>query len=155
MKIRKALPEDAGQICKMHRLTIQNVNSNDYPKNQITAWSKRSTPKWIRKIIENPDVYYYVATENKKIIGFCDFDKEKLRGLYIHPKWIGKGVGKKLIKKAESLAMKKGIKEFKTVSTLTAFKFYEKMGFKKVRKGKYRIGKTLIDVYYMKKKLGK
>ena len=121
MKIRKAKSEDAEAISRLHRQTIRRVNSKDYSKKQVEVWSKRSTPKWIRKIIASPNVYYYVAVEKNKIIGFGDFSKKDgLRGLYIASNWLNKGTGRKLIQKIDREARKLGMKELKLKSTLTA-----------------------------------
>jgi len=154
MIIRKTKPEDAEAISRLHRQTIKRVNSKDYSREQVEVWSKRSTPGWIKKIITNPDVYYYVAVEKNNIVGFGDFSREDgLRGLYIASDWINKGVGRKLVQKIEREARKLGIKELKLKSTLTAYEFYKKMGFTKTKRGRHTIGKQKLDIYHMKKKL--
>ncbi|HLD41946.1 MAG TPA: GNAT family N-acetyltransferase [archaeon] len=73
--------------------------------------------------------------------------------MYVASNHINKGIGRKMIQRIEREAKKLGMKELKLKSALTAYGFYRKMGYKKTRKGKHRIGKSYLDIYYMKKKL--
>ncbi|HLD41948.1 MAG TPA: hypothetical protein VJB06_02845 [archaeon] len=73
MKIRKANPEDAEAISRLHRWTIRKINSKDYSKRQIYVWSKRSTPERLRKIMDNSKIFFYVAEDSNKIVAFSDF----------------------------------------------------------------------------------
>ncbi len=152
MRIRKFRVEDSAQVARMHRDTIRIVNSRDYPKDQIEVWSKRSTAERFRK--SKHSILRFVAVEKDKIIGFSDYNNSgELTGLYIHKSYQGKGVGKKLLKKIETSAIKKGLKELYLYSTITARDFYKKNGYKVIRKTKCNIGGEKLAVFFMKKKL--
>jgi N-acetylglutamate synthase-like GNAT family acetyltransferase len=154
MRIRKARIADSAEIARLHRGTIRTVNKQDYPQEDIEAWSKRSTASRFRN--SHHKVQRYVAVEDGKIIGFVDIDREdpeELGGLYIHRKFIGKGVGSKLLKAMESMAKKQGAKRLHLQSTLTAIPFYQKKGFKLLRKSKHTINNRTLDIAIMEKKL--
>ncbi len=151
MRIRKFKKLDAIQLARLHRSTIRNVNNQNYPKKEINVWAgKVSAEKFRKSAKENIRL---VAVEKGKIIGFGDYKKDDLMGLYIHKDWIGKGIGKKLLQRLEVDAYKKGIRTMKCTSTITAHKFYEKNGYKTIKKTKFQIGNQKLTVYEMKKRL--
>ena len=151
MRIRKFRASDAVAVAKMHRDTVRNINSKDYPPEQIAVWSGRSTARRMKK---TKKTYRYVALEDKKIIGFGDFKQDgELAGLYIHKDYIGRGIGTSLLKKLEDEAKKYGIKELHLMSTITARNFYKKHGYSIVKKTTHKIKNQELVVYKMKKAL--
>ncbi len=76
-----------------------------------------------------------------------------LRTMFVHPKYHKKGVGKKLVRKIESVARKKGLKKLKTDSTPYAEPFYRKCGFRKVKKVRVRYRGFRYYIVRMEKKL--
>ncbi len=78
----------------------------------------------------------YVATDNKKVVGFIAFNSEEINWLYTDPKLFRKGIGKTLVEFALQFCG-----DIVTLDVLSenhmALSFYEKMGFvkKKLVKG--------------------
>ena len=151
MIIRKFRDSDAAELARLHRSTIRNVNSQDYPTKQIDIWSGRVSAKRFRKSA-NENIRF-VAIEDGKIIGFVDYKKDDLMGLYIHKDHTGKGVGKKLLRILEKDAYRNGIRMMKCSSTITAKKFYEKNGYNTIKKAKFQMENQKLTVYEMKKRL--
>ena len=154
MRIRKFKIEDSAEAARLHRGTIRNINKSDYTSSQITAWSKKTSAESFRDSYEL--AVRYVAIEDGKIIGFCDFEKdepENFWGLYVHKDHLGRGVGSKLLQKATEAAKKQGAKKFHLKATKTAKVFYEKQGFRVIKKIKHQIDDQKLDVYEMEKKL--
>lgn len=150
MKIRLARDEDYAGIARLHRATIRNINSADYPKDIIDLWSARSKAKRFRDSANK--CKRWVAIEKDKIIGFCDhgFNCE-LWGLYIHKDFVGKNIGSLLIKKAEESMKKQGFKKISLKSTITAKNFYKKYGYRVVKKDFHKIGDKKMLIYIMTK----
>lgn len=142
---------DAKEVARLHRSTIRSVNKNDYPKKHIEVWSGRTSAKKFRESAK--ETKRFVAIENGKIVGFADYRKNELRGLYVHKGHIKKGVGKRLLKRLEKHAYENGIRTMKCISTITGHKFYEKCGYKTVKKAKYTMQDQKLNVYEMKKRL--
>ena len=109
MKIRKAKKTDYEDICKIARL---------YSKKIIEP-----LPKW-RK--------YYVAEENKKIVGCCALEIysskiAEIRSLAVLPKYSKNGYGKKLVEKCLQEVKKKKIHEVFAVTSIPDY--FKKLGF--------------------------
>jgi len=152
MIIRKFRASDAIAVSRMHRETIRKINNKDYSKRQIEVWSGRTTAK---KFVDSMKYRLrFVAIDNGKIIGFGDFAKDgKFNALYVHNKYIRKGVGEKLLKKMEREALKMGFKKFTVNSSLTAKYFYKSQGYKVIRKTIFRRPGLNLEVYKMEKRL--
>jgi putative acetyltransferase len=150
MIIRLAQDKDFASIARLHRETIRHVNSKDYPEDIILVWSGRTKASRYRNSASK--VKRWVAVENEKVIGFCDHNfKCELDGLYIHKDFQGKGIGKKLLKKAEDSMKKIGCKIIKIISTITAKTFYQKNGYKVIKKSSHQIEDKKADVFIMSK----
>jgi N-acetylglutamate synthase-like GNAT family acetyltransferase len=100
----------------------------------------------IEKLPEKSD--YFVIEKNKKIIGQGRLHKYKIATVYFDPKFHRKGGGKMILEKLEALARKRKINIIWLDSLLQSIGFYEKCGFKKVK----RIYKP-INAMRMEKKL--
>jgi len=128
MKIRKATKKDARKISLMRRETLKKINSKDYPKKIIDILYKKNSVKDI--LIKMRERTMFCATEKDKILGTIDLEGNKIGGLYVNPKYIGKGLGKKLLRYLEDYTKKKGLRKLMLYSTLTAEGFYKKQGYK-------------------------
>lgn len=152
MKIRLVKDTDYVEMASLQRATIRNVNSKDYPKDAIEVWLKRTNAEKYKK--NEDEVKRWVAVENDKVIGFCGHSfKCEISGLYVHKDYIGKGVGYKLLQKAEESLKKDGCKEISIMSTITAKDFYQRQGYKITKKGYHSIEGINSTVYFMEKKM--
>lgn len=131
MKIRKAKPEDARKISILRRKTLRKINSNKYPLKIIDILIRKNSGKEVKEKMRKSDLF--CAIENEKIIGTIDLEDNKIGGLYIHPDFIGKGIGNGLLEYIENHARKKGIKKLMLYSTLNAENFYRKQGYKLIK----------------------
>ncbi len=154
MKIRFAQDNDYAETARLHRQTIRNVNSKDYPNDIIAVWSARTKAQSFRKSADK--CKRWVAIEDNKIVGFCDHNfKCELWGLYIHKNYLSRGIGSLLLKIAENSLRKQGCKKITVKSTITAKKFYQKNGYTVVKKGIHKIKDKKVHIYIMTKKLVK
>lgn len=154
MRIRKARPEDAKEIVKLVRDTVRKVNIKDYSKEQIEAWAKTNRADKYRKMLEEGRKVY-VAIDKGEMVGMATFkpEKEQIGGFYIKHDKIGRGIGKKLNERIEKEAKKEGITEITLYSTTTAISFYQKRGYKKIRRSYVEMNNVKVPVVIMKKKL--
>lgn len=152
MKIRLARDEDYKDIARLRRDTIHNVNSKDYSESIIHEWITLTTT---RKLRENAHKYKrWVAVEKEKTIGFCDHKfKCELSRIYVHKDHLRKGVGSRLLKVAEASLKKQGCKKITIKSTITAKTFYQKNGYKVVKKATEKMENKKVPIYIMSKKL--
>lgn len=159
--IRKAKPEDAFAIHQAHMTSIQKLCAKDYSKQQIEAWGHRpfQKEKWIQSINNQ---FVWVVELDQKVEGVCAILTDKNESgvfgeiicLYLTPKAKGKGFGHQLIETAEKQMRLINIKKIKLNSTITAEKFYLKMGYvKSAKKTAHCIRDVKIDCLPMEKLL--
>ena len=151
MTIRKFKLSDAVSLARLHRGTIRSINKKDYSSSEIAVWSGRTSAKRFRNLGKLND--RFVALEKRKIVGFGDYKDDEVMGLYIHKKHTGKGIGTKLLKKIEREVYANGKRTLKCISTTTARLFYEKNGFKVIKKTIHQIRDQKLPVFKMRKKL--
>lgn len=130
MKIRKAKKEDVPSISKLILNTLDKVNSKDYKKRQLEVERRCHTIKELNKEIKEKT--FFVLIDKERIIGVIQLDLKgkAIDRLFLNPKYIGKGLGKKLIIYAENYAKKKGTKKIILYPTDFALEFYKKAGYK-------------------------
>ncbi len=86
MKIVKATTKHLPEINKLNKTYFKEVRD-------------------FAKVITGPNDYFYVATQNEKVIGFSGFhyyawnNTASIIDIFIHPKLRGRGYGDKLVKK--------------------------------------------------------
>eukprot|EP00112_Aurelia_sp_Birch-Aquarium-sp1_P015354 Seg3397.4 transcript_id=Seg3397.4/GoldUCD/mRNA.D3Y31 product="hypothetical protein" protein_id=Seg3397.4/GoldUCD/D3Y31 len=133
-EIRLATNEDAEGIYETHVASIQNVQHPDYSSAQITTWKERQNAEHYIKFIENGCIY--VAVSLNEIVGFVHLEEIdtnekhfKIKALFVHPTFSGKGAGTKLYRHVEQVAEQKGCKLMTVESSLSAEGFYKSNGF--------------------------
>src|SRR5262245_59047185 len=108
IRIRKAEREDALKIRNAHVAAIRRICSKDYTAKQIRVWSNRN-PESYRKAMASGESMF-VAQVGTRIAGFSAIHENEIRAVYVHPRYVGRGIAKKLLAAVESLAKKKGFK---------------------------------------------
>lgn len=151
LKIRPAKIQDAENIVYIWAdgwiYAYKNILSKEMLKKKTSADALREkTEKFVNKIqnAEDAGMLYLVITDDDKVIGFveggvpeskeCNADKE-LHTLYINTGYIGRGIGKMLVKEFAKKMKEQGAKTF----GLMCFTDNKSMGFYKKMGGKITI----------------
>jgi ribosomal protein S18 acetylase RimI-like enzyme len=152
MRIRLAREGDYVTIARLHRQTFRNINSKDYTKDQINAWSTRTNAQRFRNSANK--CKRWVAVQDDKVVGFCDHTLDgEFWGLYVHKDFIGKGIGSRLLKVAEDSLKKMGFKKVHLEATVTAKEFYKKHGYRVMKKDLHPINNEKLEIFNMSKTL--
>ncbi|MFA5303466.1 MAG: GNAT family N-acetyltransferase [Candidatus Nanoarchaeia archaeon] len=136
MIIRKFKAKDAKEVACLISKTYKKFNSLDYfdpkaAKEYIDFFNpKISSVEKIHEVFSKATIFY-VAVDNGKIIGTIRGTPERISSLFVEGNQHKKGIGKKLLKKFEKEAIKKGSKLIKLRSQPYSVGFYEKNGYKK------------------------
>jgi GNAT superfamily N-acetyltransferase len=143
MKIRRFREEDARKVSYLIRKCLREVNSKDYPEETIQFLSDNYSPK---KLIETSKKRkIYVAVDGDTILGTAGIDENVILGVFVNPKFHGRGIGRKLMARAEEHAKSNGYKQVILPSSLTAVDSYRKIGYRKIReKFDQNAGKVII-----------
>lgn len=129
IKIYRATKQDVGTITHLFRDTIQNVNSKDYPPDEIDDWSSWWTDhdKWQERIEEQ---YFIKAIIDDKIVGFSSLATDGyLDFMFTHKNYQRQGVAANLISKIEKKAKEQGNYLIYSDVSITAKGFFERHGY--------------------------
>lgn len=105
--IRKALPEDARGIAKVHVDSWRTTYKHIFPEDYLQSLTYESREKLWKSVI--PNGYVYVAENLQgEIVGFSSGGKERtgdypgyegeLYAIYLLQEYQGKGIGRQLVK---------------------------------------------------------
>lgn len=131
MIVRPYKAGDEVGIAEAHRQSIAVLCAKDYTPEQIAGWGgERIKPeKYIDSMTKNGE-RFFVLEENDMIAGFSGWYGQNIQGFYVHPDYTGKGYGRMLFEITEKDFWAHSNKEKCYIdSSLTAYKFYQKMGF--------------------------
>lgn len=130
MMIRKYQSSDCKELTELFYHTVHTVNAKDYTKRQLDVWATgyADLKKWDESLQKH---YSIVAVENKMIVGFGDIDKTGyLDRLYVHADYQRRGIATAICDRLEEAIQKNII----THASITAKPFFEKRGYKVIKK---------------------
>lgn len=148
------LPYSSEYFNEVHELilsTIDTLNSKDYLPETIKimkAWQNEESLK--KKFSEGT---YYLAIDDSKVVGVGGLVKEEISTMFVNPTYNGKGIGGTILKMLEDKAREKGIKKLSLGSTLTAHPFYNKCGYKTIKRAIHKLDGNNFEAYEMEKEL--
>ncbi len=137
MLFRKFRKEDIRQIAKIRNDVFSKYNRKEYFKKDAIEWylNLTSLDKSDEELLEafyiSDKTIFYVAEDNKKIIGYIKGNKNKIGNLFVLGSSHKKGIGKKLVELLEKEARKQNSKEIRIRSSIYAVPFYQRIGYKK------------------------
>jgi GNAT superfamily N-acetyltransferase len=137
VEVRPLLPEESRTWLDIHHKAVR-ASAADYPTEVIEAWAPLPiTDDQLEATRANPDGEIRIAAlSNKTIVGIGAVisDRRELRACYVSPEAAGKGVGRAIVAKLEAIAWRQGARFLTVESTLTAQPFYERLGYKALRR---------------------
>ncbi|MGG7163104.1 GNAT family N-acetyltransferase [Clostridium ihumii] len=148
MEIREYKTSDCNEIAELFYNTVHCINAKDYEKEQLNVWATGSVDinSWNKSFLKS---YTLVAKEKDKIIGFGNVDDSGyLDMLYIHKDYQGIGIATSI---CDMLEKQYSVEHIRTHASITAKPFFEKRGYRVMKKQLVeRNGVKLIN-YIMEK----
>lgn len=141
-QIRIATGEDAAMISELIVRTLRESNGRDYSPDIIEQVQRSFSPQAILDLLGKRQVY--VATFNQHIVATASLDLDVVRSVFVEPGCQGKGLGKRLMGKLESVAVSQGFTKLHVPSSITAEGFYRSLGFDRVRDEYHGAERTII-----------
>lgn len=149
MYIRAYRSSDCKELTELFYNTVHKINAKDYTKEQLDVWAPEDADlrKWDRSFQEHCSI---VAIDDKIIVGFGDIEKTGyLDRLYVHADYQGRGIASEICSRLERAV--KG--DIVTHASVTARPFFEKRGYKAVKKQQVeRQGIFLTNFVMIKKR---
>lgn len=140
--IRIATSEDAIAISRVVCGALRGTNAKDYTPTVIDLVEQSFSPEAILHFLTQRQVY--VATIGHQVVATASLDQDVVRSVFVDPSHQGKGIGRQLMTKIQSVAVGVGIKLLRVPSSITAEGFYTSLGFKKVRDEFHGAERTII-----------
>ena len=132
--IRRFVESDVQAIQNIIHRGLREINGKDYPAKLIEEYCAYFTLEKIKS--QANSAHMYVAVSEEKIVGtgsitpYWGSEKESiLLTIYVLPEYIGKGVGTAIIRTLEKDEYFLRANRIEIPSSITAVKFYEKMGY--------------------------
>jgi GNAT superfamily N-acetyltransferase len=149
--IRQATLSDAERIHEIHLASVHALCSAFYEPGVIQGWLRGRTPAGYLNGISNGATF--VAEVAAKAIGFCEAIPGQVVAVFVDPEWTGRGVGAALLANAMNRASPKG-QPVRLESTVNATAFYEKFGFRQLRRSTVRRNDVEVPVVIMERPAG-
>ena len=132
--IRRFVESDVQAIQNIIHRGLREINGKDYPAKLIEEYCAYFTLEKIKS--QANSAHMYVAVSEEEIVGtgsiapYWGSEKESiLLTIYVLPEYIGKGVGTAIICTLEQDEYFLRANRIEIPSSITAVKFYEKMGY--------------------------
>ena len=142
------------EIVNLHHACVHAIDPSIYSLEQQEAWAHTppNYPYWEKRLaLKNP----FVAMCEKKIIGFIELEANgHIDCAYTHPEYQKRGVMSALYACIETLAQQKGMARLYLEASIVAKPFFEKRGFKTLKRNEIVKNGRMIVNYSMEKMLG-
>ena len=148
MLVRFFEDKDAEELSVLIKTTLVTSNSEDYSDKAIRVLCDAYSPD--KLVVQSKKADVFVASQNGKLIGTISLDEDLITVMFVLPEYQKKGIGRELLEYVEQQAKKKGIKFLKVRASLTAYKFYEKNGYSKIKNSVHKLIGPLV---WMEKEL--
>ena len=132
-KIRLAVPGEEAAIHEAHMRSIREICVKKHGAEEVKGWGHRELgTRWVNDVKANNVWVVEIAC---KIEGVGNFVLREghayLQVLYLTPVASGRGIGDELMKILLQKMRDSGVPLIRLNSTLTAFNFYQRHGFKR------------------------
>lgn len=156
MTIRRFVDSDADEISSLIGRNFLEINSKDYPLEEMIEKSKEFSSEKVKQRSNNG--HMYVVCDTDKIVGtgtISDFWGSKtesiLLTIFVLPEYHGQGIGRMIIETLESDELFLRAERIEVCSSITACDFYKKCGYE------YKNGVKVLDIegFYRMEKYNK
>ncbi|MGH6618210.1 MAG: GNAT family N-acetyltransferase [Alphaproteobacteria bacterium] len=160
--LRHARPCDRDAIERLMRRSVRTLCTRDYSARQIAAMEREFGFGRLDEALILDGTYFVAEIQGAivgsggwsrrtKLLAVRDDDtglesdllhpphgKAAIRAVFVHPEMAGRGIGRLLVRAAESDARKKGHEAFEIAATLTGVPLYRKLDYR--TKGLFSFG---------------
>ncbi|MEQ8826083.1 MAG: GNAT family N-acetyltransferase [Filomicrobium sp.] len=127
--LRPFLPKDVMGLRELFAQSIEELTQEDYDEDQRAAWAARAAdPQAFGKRLL--DATTLVVEVEGELAGFGSLkDNQMIDMLYVHPYFVGQGVGTAIVEALERLAKGRGAEEVTADVSDAALIFFEGRGY--------------------------
>jgi GNAT superfamily N-acetyltransferase len=127
-EIRKATQSDAQTAFDIRLLAIRHQCIGAYTEKQMLTWTSGSAEDGYCALMEK---YFYLGCVESEPVatGMLDLENREIGAIFIHPDFMQRGLGKRVVGFLEDLARDLGLLEVRLDATLNAADFYRRCGY--------------------------
>jgi GNAT superfamily N-acetyltransferase len=127
MQLVKFTAEHADELAQLISRTLRLCNTQDYGAERIEAMIARHTATGLLEL--NRRRCILLAREGGRIIGTASLERNWVYAVFVDPDRQRHGVGTFLMQELEKIARDSAISRLGVYSSVSAVKFYERVGF--------------------------
>ncbi|WP_229070495.1 GNAT family N-acetyltransferase [Actinoplanes sp. DH11] len=142
VQIRSLQAGDSTAVSDVVTQCLREINSRDYPEEIIARMCAYFSPRQIERLGEERQVF--VAVDNGTVVGTVSRDGNRVFTMFVQPRMIGHGVGRRLMQHIETQAAGEGYDHMETGASITAHGFYQRLGYVDVRTSETEFGFNYI-----------
>ena len=143
IRIRPARRADVPAIEELHRASVRRLAAGYYSPAQVESFLAAGTLD--RELVEGAT--YYVAEVGDTLVGSGGWQvvrhgtrrpwRATIRAIFVHPDWARRGIGRRLVTRAENAAARAGFTSFELEATLPGVPLYRSLGYREVARCGY------------------
>ncbi len=145
--IRPARLEDAPRLHELHTASVRVLCSSDYSAQIIEAWLLNRTPAGYLDPIERGALF--IAERGGRVVGFGEAAAGTVIAIYVDPEDVRQGVGTAILRHAVRMARREHNGTVRLEVTLNARDFYERAGFREVKRSTVKRNHVDVPVVVM------
>ena len=144
--IRAATPADATAILQVHRESILVLGLEAYSLAEVESWAAGLVPeRYVEAMNDGGETFIVAVAAGWRLVGFCSFKDDEVKGLYVAPEWARRGVGSALLRQAEATIAAAGHRLIRIVASLSGQAFYEHHGYRVVDRHDWKTRGGLVS----------
>ena len=127
MQLVKFTPEHADELAQLIGRTLRLCNTEDYGTERIESMIARHTAAALLELSRRRCIL--LALDGSRIIATASLERNWVYAVFVDRDRQRNGVGKRLMQELEKIACESTISRLGVYSSLSAVKFYERVGF--------------------------
>lgn len=143
-RIRPYTEADATAAAAVVVTSMQVTNAPDYPAEVIAHLSAYNTPEQFQMLVAGGREILLAEDASGRVVGTGGLDAGQLVTLFVLPDAQGHGIGAALVAAIEQLARTRGLDALTLRSSITAVRFYERLGYEQA--GRPRDGEAGVQI---------
>lgn len=151
--MRPYLAGDVMILRELFAASVEELMQDDYDENQRAAWVSIAEDEVEFQVRLGEQLTLVVEVEGEQM-GFVSLkDNSVLDMLYVHPHYVGQGIGTALVEAVEKIAKARGAKSIAVDSSDTAQMFFEERGYSATQRTTLPLEDELLSMTAMVKTL--
>src|ERR1700752_4402667 len=149
LSFRAARHEDAEAVFNITKASIGGLAGASYSRKQIENWMGERTPAFYEELIAKGRMT--VCLRDGAVVGFVDAEPGEVTRLFLLPEVAGAGLGRRLLEIGISQARLGHSGPIRLEATINAEGFYQKHGFRSIRRGHFShgLGGEPVEIVHM------